>query len=237
MRLGAQTARDFNQALGIRTVVGADDQKQVGVGGYVLHRHLAIFCGVANVLRGRALDVWELRGQSGDDVARFIKAEGRLGQVRDAVGIGDRNRLDFRGRTDNLCHSRRLAQRTDDLIMIAVPDQDQRISLLGKLDRLDVHLCDQRAGGVDHAELANFAARADFGRNAVGAVNDAFAFGDLVDAVDEDRTLLLQFFDYETVVNDLLADVNRRPKGFERNTNNIDRAHHPGAETPRLQKQ
>ena len=71
----------------------------------------------------------------------------------------------------------------------------------------------------------------------MGAVDDALALGHFVDAIDKNRALLLQFLHHKAVVDDLLAHINRRPKGLERNPDNVDRPHHPGAESPRLQQQ
>ena len=69
----------------------------------------------------------------------------------------------------------------------------------------------------------------------MGAVNDAFALRHFVHAIDKNRALLLQFLHHKAVVDDLLAHINRPPKRLQRNPDNINRPHHPGAESPRLQ--
>ena len=51
----------------------------------------------------------------------------------------------------NLGHQRSLAQCTDDFVVIAVSDEDERIAFAGKLDRFDVNFRDQRTGRVDDA--------------------------------------------------------------------------------------
>jgi len=71
----------------------------------------------------------------------------------------------------------------------------------------------------------------------VRAINHAFALGNFVDAVDKNRALLLQFLHDKPVVDDLLAYINWPPKRLQRDPDNIDRPHHPGAESPRLQQQ
>ena len=38
-------------------------------------------------------------------------------------------------------------------------------------------------------------------------------------------------------MNDLFADVNWGAKRLQRNADNVDRAHHAGAESPRLEQQ
>ena len=89
-------------------------------------------------------------------------------------------RFDLLGRSDNLRDGRRFAQSADHFVVIAMADQDQRIAFLGELDGLDVDLGDQRTGGVNDAQAcAVLLACADFGRNAVGAVDDALAVREL----------------------------------------------------------
>ena len=64
--------------------------------------------------------------------------------------------------------------------MIAMTDEDQRIAFFGKLHRFYVDLCDKWTSRIYHTQTAFFAGVADFGRDAVGAVNYALAFGDFV---------------------------------------------------------
>jgi hypothetical protein len=66
----------------------------------------------------------------------------------------------------------------------------------------------------------------------VGTVNHAFAFGDLVDGIDENGTLALELLDDEAVVNDLFANVNGRTEGLERDADDVDRANNSGTKTP-----
>ena len=70
----------------------------------------------------------------------------------------------------------------------------------------------------------------------MGAVDHAFAIGNFVFAIDKDRAFATQFVNDKAVVNDLLAHVDRRAEGFERDADHIDRAHHPSAETTGLQQ-
>jgi len=43
------------QALRIRTIIGANHQQQIRIGGHVLDRDLPVFRGIANILRRRPL--------------------------------------------------------------------------------------------------------------------------------------------------------------------------------------
>ncbi len=82
------------------------------------------------------------------------RRERGLGEIGHAVGIGHLERLDLGNVRNHLGHVRRFAQRAFDFVVVAMADEHQRIALLGKLDRLDVDLGYQRAGGVNHLEVA-----------------------------------------------------------------------------------
>jgi len=67
-------------------------------------------------------------------------------------------------------------------------------------------------GGVDNAQAAAGAVLADFGRNAVGAVNGRVRpLGDFVLAIDEDGAFAAESSTTK-VVDDFLADVDGGPK-------------------------
>jgi len=83
------------------------------------------------------------------------------------------------------------AESSFDLIVVAVANQDERISLLGKLDGLDVYLGDQRASSVNDPEAAALAAFSNGGRDAMGGVDDTLAVGDVVYFMNENCALSL----------------------------------------------
>ena len=101
---------------------------------------LAVLSGVANVLRVGANYVWKLNLKGVNDVARLVEAKGGLGEICDAVRVGNLKRLDLGDVGDNLCNFRRFAQGALDFIVVAVADEDQRIALTGEFDGLDVDL-------------------------------------------------------------------------------------------------
>ena len=74
-------------------------------------------------------------------------------------------------------------------------------------------------------------------RNPVRRVNHPGAFRNLVDVVDKDRALIRQLIHYKAVVDDFLADVDGRAKGFERNPDDVDCPHYACTETARFQQQ
>jgi len=67
----------------------------------------------------------------------------------------------------------------------------------------------QRAGRVDHAELAILGAIPFGGRDAVSAEDDALTLGDLVEALDKNRALFFERFEHEAVVHYLMAHIER----------------------------
>ena len=200
----------------------------------MLDRDLAIFGGIANILRGGTFDVGEFLLEGGDDVFGFVEAERGLGEKGDAVRIGNGERLYLLGIADYLGYERSLAESADDFVVVVVADEDEGITFLGELDGFDVDLGDERAGGIDHAQAAAGAVLADFGRNAVGALDDAFAVGDFVFAIDEDGALAAEFVHHEAVVDDFLADVDGRAEGLEGDADDVDGADDAGAEAARL---
>ena len=118
----------------------------------------------------------------------------------------------------------RLAHRALDLLVAGVADQHDRVALGGELLRLDVHLGDQRAGGVDRLQLARAGVRVHARRDAVGGEDDGLALGHLGLLLHEDRAALAQLLDHVLVVHDLLAHVHGRPVELERALDRLDGA-------------
>src|SRR5690242_4514877 len=77
----------------------------------------------------------------------------------------------------------------------------------------------------------------DLWGNSVSAVDDAFAVWNFFHAVHKNGAFFLQFLDNKAVVDDFLANINRRPEGFERDSYDVDGAHDSSTKAPRLQKQ
>jgi len=67
-------------------------------------------------------------------------------------------------------------------------------------------------------------------------INKALAIRDFINFIDEDRALGLQFFHHVAVMDDLFAHIDRRPKGVQRNADDINGPHNSGAKTPGLQQ-
>ena len=102
---------------------------------------------------------------------------------------------------------------------------------------LAVNLGNQRAGRIEPVEPA---AGRGFGHrfgHAVGAEHHRHAIGHFVQFLDEHRPLGLQAIDHEAIVDDLVADIDRRAIALQRQLDDLDRAVHAGAEPARRGQQ
>ena len=120
--------------------------------------------------------------------------------------------------------------------LVAMSNQHQRIALLGEFDRLDMDLRHQRTGGVNNLQPALLGPVTDRRRNPMRGINNPGAFRDLIQLIDEDRALLRQISHNIAVMNDFLADVDRRAKGIQRNLDDVDGTHNTCAKAARLEK-
>ena len=87
------------------------------------------------------------------DLVGLIDAQRGLGEVAQVLGVGDLDRAGLGGRLHQDRALGRLAARALDLFMSRMADQHDRAAVLGEPAGLDVHLRDERAGGVDHLEI------------------------------------------------------------------------------------
>ncbi len=121
--------------------------------------------------------------------------------------------------------------------MAAVTDQDRLDALAAVAADLHVDLGHQRAGCVEHLELAAFGLLPHRPRHAVGAEDHVAVVGNLVELVDEDRALALEVVDDVAVVHDLVANVNRRAEQLDRALDDLDRAVDAGAKAAGIGEQ
>ena len=129
---------------------------------------------------------------------------------------------------------RHLADGALHLGMAGVANQDDLAALGGITAALVVHLGDQRAGRVDHRQTA-------FGRqllhtfgNAMGGEDGHGTGRDLIQLVDEHRTTGTQVLDHVSIVDDLVADVDRRAILLQGSLDDFDCSLHAGAEAAGL---
>ncbi len=164
-----------------------------------------------------------------DDLARLVDGERRLRDVRDLGSVGQRERARLRDVLDQDGRVGRLAHRADDLLVPGVPDQHDGVPGLRVASGLHVDLGDERTGRVDHVVPEARGVRMHAGGDAVRRVDDRGAFRDLGLLLHEDRPSGLEIAHDVDVVDDLLADVDRRAVVLERTLHRLDGALDPGA--------
>src|SRR5208283_1968299 len=169
-------------------------------------------------------------------MACLIETQCGLRQVGHPVRIGHVKFIHVLWSIHDLGNLWGFAESANDLVVIAVANKNQRVPFARELYRLHVDLGHKRAGRVNHPQLTQLARLTHFRSDTMSAVDDTLASRDLLDAVHEDGALGDQLVHDITVVDDLLADVNRRSEGLKRNANDINGADDSGAEAPGLQQ-
>ena len=175
--------------------------------------------------------------QQTDRVQRLVDRQRRLGEPDDLLRIADHHVVDVGLVVDHLDRLGRLALGALDLFVTAVTDQQDVVVLGGEPPGLLVHLGDQRAGGVDHLQLAGRGLLVHGRRHTVRGEHHQRTLGDLVGLLDEDRAASLQPGDHVLVVHDLLADVDRCAVLLERLLDRHHRTVDPGAVAARAGQQ
>ena len=118
--------------------------------------------------------------------------------------------------------------------MPGVADQDQGAALSDVALALVVDLGHQRAGRVEHRDVACGGLLLDRLCDAMGAEDRHRIGRHLGKVLDEARALGLQALDHMAVVDDLVAHVDRRTVFLQRALDDLDRAHDAGAKTSGL---
>jgi hypothetical protein len=105
--------------------------------------------------------------------------------------------------------------------------------LARELQRLEMHLSDQRASRVDHFQRAVLRFLAHRGRHAVGAEHQHRAVRHVLDGLHKNRPAAAQLLHHVGVMHDFVMDVDRGAVRFQRQLHDIHRSHHSRAEAPR----
>ncbi len=121
---------------------------------HLLDGRLAVGGRVADVVGAGTDDAREALAQAREDRARFVDRERRLGDVGDALGVGDLELLDVVLALDEHDLVGGLAHRAFDLLVPVVADEHDRVALLGEAHGLAMDLGHERAGGVDRLQAA-----------------------------------------------------------------------------------
>src|SRR5437870_8403229 len=82
----------------------------------MLHGHLAVLGGIADILRGWALDVGESFTEGLDDVPGLVQAQGSLGEICDSVGVRYGQCCDFCRIAYHLSYQGRFTQSANHLV-------------------------------------------------------------------------------------------------------------------------
>ena len=122
--------------------------------------------------------------------------------------------------------------RADDLLVLAVADEQDLLPLIRVADGLRVDLGDERARRIDDLEPAFGGAGADRRAHAVRAEDDDLALGNVVDVLDEDNAEVAEAADDMRVVHDLVVNVDRLAlfADVEKLLHHVDRHEDAGAE-------
>jgi hypothetical protein len=142
--------------------------------------------------------------------------------------------FDIRDGLNQHHRARDLPHRALDFGMSGMTDQDHRAALTDIALALVMNLGHQRAGGVDHRQIAigRFALHAF--RNAMRAEDRDCAVGNLRHVLDEPGALRFQRFDHVFVMDDLVTHIDRRAVFLQGALDDVDRPHHAGAKPARL---
>ena len=167
--------------------------------------------------------------QRRDDLGGLVDREGRLRDEGDPLRILHLQRIDLVGRLDEDDAVGRLPGGPFDLLVALVADHHDRVAVGGEAARLDMDLGDERAGGVDRPQVSRRCVLVDRRGDAVGGEDDDLPLGHLALLLDEDRAALGELLDHVLVVDDLLADVDRRAVQLQRPLDRLHRAIDAGA--------
>jgi hypothetical protein len=233
----ARVDRHLAQPLGVRGVLRTDDDHHVALGRDLLDHFLAVLRRVADVVARRRLEQRQPGAQPFDGVHGLVDRQRGLRQPHDLRRIAHGDAVDRVRPDDQLDVCGRLAGGTHDLLVPLVPDEQDVVVVGGVPARLHVHLRHQGAGGVDRLERTPPRLLVHLRRDPVRGEDDDRALRHLVVLLDEDRPPGLQRRHHVPVVDDLLADVNRRPVELERLLDGLHRPVDAGAVAPGLGEQ
>jgi len=222
----------LGEAKRVAAVGCADDQHSVAVRSDSLDRRLPIGGGVADVLASRRSDGREAPLEKADDRRRVVDRQRRLGQKCKVVGV--RN-LDLGGILDGLDQGhgagRHLAEGADHLGMAGVADEQDVAPFLSQPLGLAMDLRDERASRIDERQAAlSRICRHRLG-HAMSGKDYRPVVRNFVELVDEHGAHAAQPINDEAVVDDLMANVDRRAKPLQRELDDLDGAIDARAET------
>jgi hypothetical protein len=229
----APVAGHLDQTLAVGRGLRPDDQDDVTGVGEFLHRVLTVLRRVADVVLLGLVQQWEALTQPVDHGAGLVHRQGGLGDVGHVGVVGVVERVDVVGGLDQTDRPGCLPHRADDLLVAFVADQHDVHLVARVATRLVVDLRHERTGGVHQHVTEPLGVLERLGRRPVGGEHDHRARRHLGLVLDEHRALAPQRLDDVGVVDDLVADVDRRAEGFEGLLDDQDGTVDAGAESAR----
>ena len=167
------------------------------------------------------------------DFLRVVERKSGLGEKREAIGIRNNELVHFFDAADHDGLIGRFAGGADDFLVVAVADQQQSAAFAREFQGFQMNFGYQRAGGVNHAQLAFLRFGANARRHAVGAENQHRADGNFLDGLDENGAAAAQLVHHVAVMHDFVVHVDRIAVGFQRQFDDVHGADHAGAKTAR----
>ena len=169
-----------------------------------------------------------------DDDPSVVDAERRPRDIGQPLRvIGDEGFHILLGR-DQLHQPGNLANRTFDLGVAGMADQDQRPAFGRIAPALDMNFGDQGTGRVDDVERPLLCCLFYRLGDAMRAEDGDAAQRHLVQLVDEDRALGLQIHHHVPIVHDLVPHIDRRAEPLQGTFDDIEGTLHSGAKPSRL---
>ena len=220
--LHVEALSEFDKAIGIRAVLGPNDEDEVDVLGDLLDSFLPILRGVADIVARRANDLGKALAEAGHNFLRVVKTKRRLREERKPLRIFDPQRIDRGDRVDYQCAVWRFTRSADDFLVVLVADQDDGALLARELEGLEMNFCDQRASGVNDAERPVLGFLANRGRHTMSAEYEHGAVGNVIDGLNKDGAAAAQLLHNVGIVNDFMVDINGRAVGFKRELDDIN---------------
>ena len=226
--------RYFAQSGGVGTFGRADHQNGIAAFRQSADGFLAVAGGVTDIAAAGQVRPTGL--QFGHDGRRIVNAQGGLGQKgRRRTGRLPGCQCDgVGGIFDYFGFAVELAQRTFDLGVIPMADQDDAAAFAPESDGLAVNAFDQRTRRIDCPQTAS--GRLAFNRRSdtVGAENQDGARRHVFHLADEIHALLPQFRHHHVVVHDLVQHVDGLSgRGGQGGGHRVERPADAGAEPSR----
>src|SRR5581483_4982393 len=137
--------------------------------------------------------------------------------------------MDIADRLDQVDAIAHLPHRTLHFGVVTMADHDQLPALLTRTRNLDVDLGNQRTRCIEYAKTTRLRLSPHRLRHAVRAEDDRRSRRNFVQVFDEDRPLLAQILYDVPIVNDLMANIDRRTELAQRAFDDLDRAIYAGA--------